>query len=167
MSLPWVEEHPDVFNDAAFTVTATDSLDFTPPSSPLKGVLVMSRDNGDDEHGLEGKITYLTNIRLSRCEYCRIIPEGIGYLPSYELELSTYDRPDRPSRHKIGPSDRDDHIIRLYIGRIKFAVHAKGTNVRSSVICFMALKNIETTTDLTWRGHPGEIPSCLFNRFQN
>ncbi|KAL9976486.1 hypothetical protein ACROYT_G013794 [Oculina patagonica] len=49
VSLPWVEEHPDVFNDAAFTITATDSLDFTPPTSPLTAVPVVSRDNRDDE----------------------------------------------------------------------------------------------------------------------
>lgn len=62
VSLPWVEEHPDVFNDAAFTVTATDSLDFTPPSSPLKGVPVTSHDNRDDKHGLEEASLSLTDV---------------------------------------------------------------------------------------------------------
>ena len=56
MSLPWVEEHPDVFNDAAFTITATDSLDFTPPTSPLTNVPVVSRDNGNDKQCAAGKI---------------------------------------------------------------------------------------------------------------
>lgn len=55
VSLPWVEEHPDVFNDAAFTITATDSLDFTPPTSPQTGVPVMSRENRDEKHCVEAK----------------------------------------------------------------------------------------------------------------
>ena len=56
VSLPWVEDHPDVFNDAAFTMTATDSLDFSPPTSPLTAVPVVSRDHRDEEQCVEGKI---------------------------------------------------------------------------------------------------------------
>lgn len=53
VSLPWVAEHPDVFNDAAFTITATDSLEFSPRTSPQTGVPVMSRENRDEKHCVE------------------------------------------------------------------------------------------------------------------
>ena len=46
MSLPWVEEHPDVFNDAAFTITAADKLE---PSSPITVSVPMSSDNNYDQ----------------------------------------------------------------------------------------------------------------------
>lgn len=49
VSLPWVKDHPDVFNDDAFTITATDSMDFTPPTSPHTAVPVVSRDHRDDK----------------------------------------------------------------------------------------------------------------------
>ena len=53
VSLPWVEEHPDVFNDAAFTITATHSL--TPPTSPLTVLPVASHNNKIDQLCMEGK----------------------------------------------------------------------------------------------------------------
>lgn len=53
VSLPWVEEHPDVFNDAAFTVTAAD--DFTPPTSPFTGVPFASRDVRDEQQCFAGE----------------------------------------------------------------------------------------------------------------
>lgn len=46
VSLPWVEEHPDVFNDAAFTITAADKLE---PSSPITVSVPMSSDNNYDQ----------------------------------------------------------------------------------------------------------------------
>lgn len=55
MSLPWVEDHPDVFNDAAFTITASDSMDFTPPTSPYTAVPLVSHDDRDDEQCVAGK----------------------------------------------------------------------------------------------------------------
>ena len=55
VSLPWVEDHPDVFNDAAFTITATDSMDFTPPTSPYTAVPLVSHDDRDDEQCAAGK----------------------------------------------------------------------------------------------------------------
>lgn len=58
VSLPWVAEHPDVFNDAAFTITATDSLEFSPRTSPQTGVPVMSWENRDEKHCVEGKNSY-------------------------------------------------------------------------------------------------------------
>lgn len=53
VSLPWVEEHPDVFNDAAFTITATHSL--TPPTSPLTVLPVASHNNKIDQLCMEGE----------------------------------------------------------------------------------------------------------------
>lgn len=52
MSLPWVEEHPDVFNDAVFTITAADSLDLTRPTSPVHRV-----DNTYDQQCAAGNMT--------------------------------------------------------------------------------------------------------------
>lgn len=49
VSLPWVEEHPDVFNDAAFTITVEDSIDFkSSPTSPWAGVPSASNANKDE-----------------------------------------------------------------------------------------------------------------------
>ena len=56
VSLPWVEDHPDVFNDAAFTITAADSMDFTPPTSPYTAAPVVSRDNRGNEQYAAGKL---------------------------------------------------------------------------------------------------------------
>lgn len=64
MSLPWVEEHPDVFNDAAFTVTAADSFDFTPPTSPLTVVPVTSRENRDERQCAAGKMHVCHKYRI-------------------------------------------------------------------------------------------------------
>lgn len=63
VSLPWVEDHPDVFNDAAFTITATDSMDFTPPTSPYTAVPLVSHDDRDDEQCAAAKASLsLTNV---------------------------------------------------------------------------------------------------------
>ena len=44
-----------MFNDAAFTITATDSMEFTPPTSPYTAVPVVSGDKRDDEQCVAGK----------------------------------------------------------------------------------------------------------------
>lgn len=63
VSLPWVEDHPDVFNDAAFTITATDSMDFTPPTSPYTAVPLVSHVDRDDEQCAAAKASLsLTNV---------------------------------------------------------------------------------------------------------
>ena len=54
MSLPWVEENPDVFNDVAFSVTTTDSIDFSLPLSPLSVVPSASKLNTDEDQCLAG-----------------------------------------------------------------------------------------------------------------
>lgn len=75
MSLPWVEDHPDVFNDAAFTITAIDSMDFTPPTSPYTAVPVVSRDNRDDEQCAAGKLSTMLQSNLVY-GHCRDIPNS-------------------------------------------------------------------------------------------
>ena len=75
MSLPWVEEHPDVFNDAAFTITATDSMDFTPPTPPYTAVHVVSRDNREDEQCAAGELK--TMLQWNRVYgHCKDIPSS-------------------------------------------------------------------------------------------
>ena len=46
-----------MFNDAAFTITATHSMDFTSPTPPYTSVPVVSRDNRDDEQCAAGKFS--------------------------------------------------------------------------------------------------------------
>ena len=54
MSLPWVEENPDVFNDVASSVTTTDSFDFSFPLSPCSVVPSASKLNTDEDQCLAG-----------------------------------------------------------------------------------------------------------------
>lgn len=63
--MPWVEEHPDVFNDAAFTVTAAD--DFTPSTSPFTGVPFASRDVRDEQQCFAGEVVWQT-VRKNRIQ---------------------------------------------------------------------------------------------------
>ena len=53
-----------MFNDAAFTITATDSVDFTPPTSPYTAVPVVSRDDRDDEACAAGKLSTMLLLNL-------------------------------------------------------------------------------------------------------
>lgn len=53
-----------MFNDAAFTITATDSMDFTPPTSPHTAVPVVSRDHRDDKECAAGKLSTMLQLNL-------------------------------------------------------------------------------------------------------
>lgn len=53
-----------MFNDAAFTLTATDSMDFTPLTSPHTTVPGVSRDHRDDEECAAGKLSTMSLLNL-------------------------------------------------------------------------------------------------------
>jgi len=64
-----------VFNDAAFTITATDSMDFTPPAPPYTAVPVVSRDNWDDKQCAAGKLKRMLQWKLVYGP-CKAIPSS-------------------------------------------------------------------------------------------
>lgn len=64
-----------MFNDAAFTITATDSMDFTPPAAPYTSVPVVSRNNRDDQQCATGKLSTVSQWNLVY-GHCRDIPSS-------------------------------------------------------------------------------------------
>ncbi|XP_067052132.1 serine/threonine-protein kinase Nek11-like [Acropora muricata] len=110
VSLPWVEENPDVFNDVAFSVTTTDSIDFSLPLSPLSVVPSASKLNTDEDQCLAAEAS------LNSSEVSEIPDEAElaeTFYSQFEDEFENDDSED---------NSKDDDDLSALMGQMQVAL---------------------------------------------